>query len=294
MAAARSTPLIARGHTRPVNSLAFSPFEGDGQHYLLVSSCKDGTPMLRDGSTGKIWDATDGNCLLTLPHEHIVRCVDLNGDGSRAITGGHEKKLRLWNIQQLLADPATVSSSSSLASSSREFTQDNSKSAHDGVIKSVVWDERNNQIISAGEDRCVKFWDLDSFKCIHIIETDAPITSMERCHDERGTISLTYGNVVDFIDPESLPYPPSTASLHPVLHDRFVTGSTADGWVRVNDAKTGEEKEVYKGHHGPVHAVSYSPDGELYASGSEDGTIRLWQTSPKTYGLWKYEANGVS
>lgn len=72
-----------------------------------------------------------------------------------------------------------------------------------------------------------------------------------------------------------LPHAPTSASLHPFLRDRFIVGSANDPWVRVYDLDSGQEKEVYKGHHGPVLCASYSPDGEVYASGSEDGECQL-------------------
>ena len=86
-----------------------------------------------------------------------------------------------------------------------------------------------------------------------------------------------------------LPHAVSSASLHPVKRDRFVVGSSADPWVRVYDLDTGKEQEVYKGHHGPVHCVSYSPDGEVYGSGSEDGESAILNDGPsRTIRQWAH------
>ena len=57
----------------------------------------------------------------------------------------------------------------------------------------------------------------------------------------------------------------------------------SDLWVRVFDFETGEMQECHKGHHGPVRCLRYSPGGETFASGSEDGTIRIWQTDPSIF-----------
>lgn len=41
---------MCSGHTRPVVDLAFA--ERENEQVLLISACKDGKPMLRDGVTG--------------------------------------------------------------------------------------------------------------------------------------------------------------------------------------------------------------------------------------------------
>ncbi|KDQ59466.1 hypothetical protein JAAARDRAFT_33037 [Jaapia argillacea MUCL 33604] len=313
----KSVPLVAPGHTRPVTHLSFSPILEDGS-YMLISSCKDGNPMLRewtgdwigtflghkgavwstklslDGSraasasadfTAKFWDTYSGDPLHSFPHNHIVRTVAISPGCSHLLTGGQEKKVRMFDLGRPDAEP--------------DFLLDGGPLSHDGTVKSVVWVGEHTGV-TAGEDGMVKWWDLRSRKLTTTLSFPTPVTSMELSqHTNR--LVVTSGKTVAFIPalPNgaqthslNLAYAPSSASIHPITHDQFVTGSTNDEWVRIH-GMDGQERDILKGHHGPVHCVEYSPDGEIFASGSEDGTIRMWQTTPgKTYGLWMGQTNG--
>lgn len=314
----RKTPLICSGHSRPVPDFTYSPIIESEEGFFMASACLDGKPMLRRGETGdwigtfighkgavwsahinnaaslvatgsadytaKVWDALSGKELHSFNHSRIVKSVNFTADSKKILTAGQDKIIRIFDMTKTDAAPLTLE-------------------GHTESVKNALWCKDGNTIISGGGDKCLRIWDTRSMTEVKNIPVKSAITSVEISLNGKH-ISATAGKEVIFYDASTyevdktytLPIELNSAALSPDS-STFVVGGSTDFWARVYDFNTGKELEVHKGHHGPVHCVRFAPDGATFASGSEDGTIRLWQSGEvKAYGLWqepsKTEATG--
>ncbi|KAK4185741.1 WD40-repeat-containing domain protein [Podospora australis] len=343
-------PLTCHGHSRPVPHISFSPLDKQ-EAYYMISACKDGNPMLRDGQTGdwigtflghkgavwqarlspdaqtaatasadftaKVWDTHSGELLYSLKHNHIVRAIAYPFDQSRMLaTGGFEKILRVYDLQELKQlGSANANNNEPVAPLTVEPSQafEIGEGVHKEAIKFIVWARDPSVIITASGDT-LRWFNLPERKCIRAIKLDGEIKSCElvslapsysaptdigggqpvlavaagktayfwggmRAEDEIRHIKLNHG----------------IASVGLDLKGRkFVVGEDPGTWARVYDWDSGNELDVHKGHHGPIWSIAFSPDGNIYATGSEDGTIKLWKNCEGFYGLWKGGVAGSS
>lgn len=252
-------------------------------------------------SHSKIWDSHTGECLHTLTHSHIVRAVAFPPQPRPQLvaTGGFEKKLRIFDLSR--------STSSSSASSSPTSPNGNASpppapsfeigpGIHGGPIKSVIWSTDLNILITAADDKTIRWWDLRARSCAAKYELDGMVGTCELdASSSSPSLSVAAGKSAYFFSgtqPGQLIKKITTSkdiaavALH-AEQRKFVTGGVGDTWVRVYDFENGSELEVQKGHHGPIWTINFSPDGKMYATGSEDGTVKLWKFCSDPYGLWR-------
>jgi serine-threonine kinase receptor-associated protein len=261
--------------------------------------------------TAKIWDTHTGELLYILQHDHIVRAVAYPFDQSGMVaTGGFEKKLRIFDFhdQKPTPDPSGNGPVTPVTiEASRAF--EIGEGVHKEAIKFIIWAQDPRVLVTASGDT-LRWFDLPSRSCIRELRLEGEIKSCELVSlapsyssptDIGGlpVLAVAAGKTAYFWggpraedELKQIKLPHGIASVGLDLKGRkFVVGEEPGTWARVYSWDDGKELDVHKGHHGPIWSIAFSPDGNLYATGSEDGTIKMWKNCEGFYGLWR---GGVS
>lgn len=293
--AAKRVPIVCHGHSRPIVEVNYSQNTPEG--YFLSSASKDGKPMLRHGENGdwygtfvghkgavwacvldtpalrcatgsadftaRIWDACGGTQLHEFQHNHIVRTCNFSHDTTKLVTGGMEKIIRIFDLNQPDTAPATFP-------------------VAPANLRGCTFIQNDTALLVSYVDKpSLGVYDVRSMQLVSTVETAAPVTSIEVSFDQQ-YVTTAEGRCVRFFDSsrmqcikvqELAAHAESASFCGP--RRRFVAAGE-DMWVRLYDFDTGQELECNKGHHGPVHTIRWAPTYDAYASGSEDGTIRIW------------------
>ena len=267
--------------------------------------------------TAKVWDTHTGELLYVLKHDHIVRAIAYPFDNSGMLaTGGFEKKLRIFDLQEQVPASSPSSATPNLVTpvtidTTRAF--EIGEGAHKEAIKFIVWAKDPTVIITASGDT-LRWFDLPTRRCVREAKLEKEIKSCELVHlapafssptDIGGghpVLAVAAGKTAYFWGGERcedelkrITLPHGIASVGLDLKGRkFVVGEEPGTWARVYSWDDARELEVHKGHHGPIWSIAFSPDGNLYATGSEDGTIKMWKNCDGFYGLWRGATTGGS
>lgn len=212
------------------------------------------------------WEASQVSLLRTFGSEaDAVSAVALTRYGHRALSGGADGLLRLWETEsgQCLCLPQE----------------------HTGFILALALTSTGDQALSGSTDNTLRLWDLDSKRCRRVLggHTESVTTvalSRDGCWALSGSDDTTIrlwdlqsGQCLRVLTGHSEPV--VAVALGPD-HQWALSGG-ADGTLILWDLATGKGRFTVRGHPGRVRAVTLCEDGETAMSTDLEGTIKLWK-----------------
>lgn len=184
-------------------------------------------------------------------HERSVNCVAVNFDGTRAVSGGFDKMLKVWNTDE--DDTSTifekVSDGKILKKKKTNVfikTPMVTLAGHKDAVVSAVWlPNSTKEVGTVSWDHTISIWDLELAGQSSSLTSKKAFTSISAC--------------------------PSGTML--------ITGSV-DPIVRLWDPRSHEGslvKQSFVGHHGWVSSVFWNTTKDnLFISASFDKTVKMW------------------
>lgn len=257
------------------------------------------TEMLLTGSadnTCKIWNVETGVCKATFDTASAVRSVNWSYSG-RQFMYSTDKAMKK-NSEIYLYDWRAVEQEGSAAKPYLTIPSLASK------VSSALWGPADETVITGHENGTINIWCARTGENVgHHEVHKGLINDMQYSKDQSYFITASKDCVSKTLDTSTMEVlkqfkterPVNSASISP-LRDHVVLGGGQDAMsVTTSSAKVGKfdarfyhlifEEEIgrVKGHFGPINTVAFQPDGQGFASGGEDGYIRIHHFDPSYF-----------
>jgi WD40 repeat protein len=320
-----------RAHKQGITQVCFSP---DGSRFL--SSSYEGTIKLWETKSGKELRQFQSKERGYLPDKgkegdkgrgggakdkqdkgarnrtlQIVYRVGFSPDGWRAVSGGQEGHLCLWDLRsgkairyfpeqenlrimalaispdgrQLLSGGTDQNEQGEL----RLWDLDTGKEVrHLGHLKTAIFSTvflSNDQALSAGRDGIIRFWDLKSGKEAHQFEGHGQAVTQVSVSAQGSTfLSSSWDQTIRLWDAKTrrelrrcLGHTDMVRSVKFTPNGKRALSASHDRTVRLWDLESGRQLRRFEGFPGQIADVDVTGDGRLVLSGDMDGMVRLWR-----------------
>lgn len=241
-------------HDLPITNVTVS----HNNQYILTSS---------NDETIKLFEIKNSNIINTFRgHEHIVSSCAFTPDDKYIVSSSYDKKIKIWDTETGI--------------------EKMDLKGHTNVVTSLSISPDGSQILSGGGDSLVILWDFITGKILNIFKGHKnEVSSVAFSNDGKFAYSdgldrkLLIWDLYSYTLKDKINRMGYYVSSIAVSNNNNIASGNYDQNIYFWDSKDKfNDISPLEGHKNVVSCLSFSADGKFLASGSWDGTIKLWNT----------------
>ncbi len=269
--------LSGRPGNKGVNAVAFSPDSA-----LLASGS--------DENSVRLWNAATGEPVFEFKrHERSVQSLAFSPSGKLLASASLDGTVKLWDVEER---EERISLREKEPASGVAFSPDGKTLASAGGFDRVIqlWD------VSTGKRRSTLRGHTGSVSCVAFSPDGSTLasggTDLERLKSPEIDVTVNVVRLWDVATGQERAVLKHQERVRAIAFSAdsqtLATGTASQAGIegaperasvdclKLWDVATGQERASLKGHLGDIRGLSFAPDGKTLASGSGDGTVKLW------------------